>query len=88
MQALLAHIQEHIALAKSVDPDLAAVLGLQPLPSQQMAATPPDAQNGPPELMNQNLPNLPPGTPPEAQEAYQQATNTLPDINQPEDIIQ
>lgn len=81
VQSVLGHIQEHIELRKTMDPDLAAILNQPPLPSQQMAPAgpgpmgpPPEAQAGPmpPEA---NLPNVPPGTPPEAAADYAQATN-------------
>lgn len=89
MEMLLAHIQEHIDLMKNMDPDLAAILGIPPLPSQQMGPPPPPPrqEDGPPEIMNQNLPTLPNNAPVIAEEAYQEATSTLPDINQPEGTI-
>jgi hypothetical protein len=75
------HMQQHIQAAKSMDPDLGAMLTGQPLPSMMapppgapgMAGPPPEAQ---PLEMGQgeaNLPNTPPGTPPEVQANYEQA---------------
>lgn len=83
-----AHIQEHIDLYKQIDPDLAAILGLQPLPSQVMAMQAPPAgpqqdQGGAPQgvqqaqpidaqIAGQSLPSLPAGTPPQTQADYEQ----------------
>lgn len=82
VQLVLDHIQEHINLMKSMDPDLAAVLGIPPLPSQQMAPAPmdPNMMGPPPEQMpvEPNLPNVPPGTPPQVAEDYANGTNQLP----------
>lgn len=78
MQALLAHIQEHILQMKNMDPDMAAILSIPPLPSQSM---PPQAPNEAPEALGQRLPNLPPGSPMMAQDAYSTATGIpLPNI--------
>lgn len=86
VQLVLDHIQEHINLMKSMDPDLAAVLGIPPLPSQQMpppGAGPqqdPGMMGPPPEQVpaQPNLPNVPPGTPPEVADDYAQMTNQNP----------
>lgn len=81
--ALTAHIQEHLMLQKSMDPDLAAIMGLPPLPSQQMAMAggmPPPGMGGPPppEALpgGVSAPNLPPEAPPMAQESYDQYLET------------
>ena len=90
VNSVLAHIQEHINLRLSMPPDMAALFGQQPLPSQQAPqgqpapgpqGPPPEQQQGPmpPEA---NLPNVPPGTPPEAAADYAQATN-----QQPQDVM-
>jgi hypothetical protein len=86
VQLVLDHIQEHINLMKSMDPDLAAVLGVPPLPSQQMAPPmdpgmmgPPPEQQPPGQVPGDpNLPNVPPGTPPQVAEDYALATNQTP----------
>lgn len=83
MQAALMHIQEHLNQYKMIDPDMAAILGIPPLPSQQMMmgpppGGPPPGEGGPapsdlpPEQLptGVNAPNLPPETPPETQESY------------------
>jgi hypothetical protein len=97
MQALLSHIQNHIATVKVIDPDLAAILNIPPLPSQQAALMPPSPpppgadgpsiSDEPPEIMDENLPSLPAGTPQEAQQAYEEATQQLPDMNQDETLV-
>lgn len=78
------HMQQHIIAAQSINPDLAAMLAGQPLPSMMAPppGTPMDPGMAPPEqvppTMGQgeaNLPNTPPGTPPEVEANYQQATN-------------
>jgi hypothetical protein len=78
MQALNQHQLDHIEAMKSLDPDVAAILGLQPLPSQQQALTPPPGDpsipgNDPNQVElpaepgqlpeEQRLPSLPNGTP-------------------------
>jgi hypothetical protein len=80
MMALNQHQLDHLEAMKNIDPDLAAILGLQPLPSQQQALTPPPGDpsipgNDPNQVElpaepgqlpeEQRLPNLPQGTPPE-----------------------
>lgn len=83
MQNLTQHMMDHIQSYKTIDPDLAAILGLQPLPSQSqppMGPPPGQPDQGPagtPEDMP-NAPSLPTQAPPQAQEAYQQATQNLP----------
>jgi len=83
MAALNQHQLDHIEAMKNLDPDLAAILGLQPLPSQQqqLVAPPGDPNvpgndpsqlslppNGPGEMpVEQRLPSLPDGTPQEFQ---------------------
>jgi hypothetical protein len=69
-QAVLEHIQAHIEAYKGMDPDLAAIMNLPPLPSMQMQAPPPD--QGVPEVGGQNLPPAPQGTPPQVEAAYNQ----------------
>lgn len=83
MGLLSQHLLEHITAMKSMDIDLAAVLGIQPLPSQQQALTPPPGNvdipgSDPNELalpaeagqlpVEQNLPSLPEGTPQQFQQ--------------------
>lgn len=74
------HMQQHIQAAKTMDPDLGAMLTGQPLPSM-MAPPPGGPMQGPP-LEGQplemgqgeaNLPSVPPGTPPEVEANYEQA---------------
>lgn len=84
MANLTQHLMDHIQSYKTIDPDLAMILGLQPLPSQSrppMGPPPGAPQDGPPEIMDQNLPEPPPGTPPQAQEAFDQATVNLPPMD-------
>jgi hypothetical protein len=73
MANLLDHIQQHIDSMKSIDPDLAAILQLMPLPSQQAPMPGPDAGVGPEQSGMPNLPNVPSNAPPEAQQALDQA---------------
>lgn len=77
MANLLAHLQDHIESMKSIDPDLAAVLGLMPLPSQQAPMPGPDAGIGPEQSGMPNLPNVPSNAPPEAQAALDQAVQPI-----------
>ena len=77
MANLLAHIQEHIDSMKSIDPDLAAILQLMPLPSQQQPMPGPDAGVGPEASGNPGLPNVPSNAPPEAQQALDQAVQPI-----------
>jgi hypothetical protein len=69
-QAVLQHIQAHIEAYKNLDPDLAAILNLPPLPSMQMQMVPPE--QGVPEVGGQNLPPAPQGTPPQVEQTYNQ----------------
>lgn len=81
MEANLAHVMDHITKYKGMDPDLAAILGLPPLPSQQPPAPPPGIKNpnqGVPEVQGQNVPPMPQGAPPETQAAYEQALANNP----------
>jgi hypothetical protein len=86
-EAVRAHLQLHIDLQRTMDPDLAAILGLPPLPSQQMAMMPPPPGAGgppgapgepPPEQLPGavSAPGLPPGTPPETQASFDQYLQT------------
>ncbi len=77
MENLTRHLLDHIDVQKSLDPDLAAILGIAPLPSQQMAQqqpqapqleTPPPAPGESP--MEQSLPNLPNEAPEILKNAY------------------
>lgn len=76
IQNVLSHIQEHINVMKTMDPDLAAALAGQPLPSMQMMQGPPQPMPGTAEgplAMGEGeaaLPNVPPGTPPEIAANY------------------
>jgi hypothetical protein len=62
---------------KSIDPDLAAVLQIMPLPSQQQPPPGPDAGVGPEASGNPGLPNVPSNAPPEAQQALDQAVQPI-----------
>lgn len=68
-QAVLAHIQAHIEAYKSMDPDLAAIMNLPPLPSM-MQPVGPSPSPGVPEVGGQNLPPAPQGTPPQTADTY------------------
>lgn len=70
----LAHIQEHIQAYKSIDPDLAAILQLQPLPSMQV---PPQQEQPIPEIAGQNVPGPPNGTPPQIEQGYDETMNNI-----------
>jgi hypothetical protein len=70
-QAVLEHIQAHIEAYKSLDPDLAAILNLPPLPSM-MQPMGPSPEQGVPEVGGQNLPPAPEGTPPQTEATYNQ----------------
>jgi hypothetical protein len=79
IKAVTHHMQEHIMAEQSMDPALRAMLTGQPLPQAAPAAPAPGAQPPPeaqPTQIGQgeaNLPNVPPGTPPEVEANYQQA---------------
>jgi hypothetical protein len=78
MANLLEHMQMHIDEMKSIDPDLAAILQLMPLPSQQMLPPPgPDAGVGPEVSGMPGLPDVPSNAPPEAQQALDQAVQPI-----------
>lgn len=77
MTNLLQHLQDHIGSMKSIDPDLAAILQIMPLPSQQQPMPGPDAGIGAPESGMPNLPNVPSNAPPEAQQALDQAVQPI-----------
>ena len=78
MANLLEHMQMHIDEMKSIDPDLAAILQLMPLPSQQMPPPPgPDAGIGAPQSGMPGLPDVPSNAPPEAQQALDQAVQPI-----------
>lgn len=83
MELLSQHIIDHLDANKNMDMDLAAILGLQPLPSQQQQLQAPPGQpnipgNDPNQIQlpaepgqmpeEQRLPNVPNGTPPEFQQ--------------------
>ncbi|MDQ3231262.1 MAG: hypothetical protein M3Q07_05525, partial [Pseudobdellovibrionaceae bacterium] len=72
LKAALAHVQDHLAERKNMNPDLAAILGIPPLPSQQLPIPTPDSGDATPEVMGTNLPNTPQGTPPEFVVPYTQ----------------
>lgn len=79
LQVLLDHIQHHLDQQKMLDPDLAAILGLQPLPSQSMPMGPPPG----PEIQGQPLPNTPEGTPPQVEQGLQEQQANLPPTPEP-----
>ncbi len=77
VQATLMHIQEHLNLWRQMPPDLLMVLGMpsaMPMPPQAPGAAPagpagtPPPQ--PPAIEEQQLPDMPEGTPEEAQANY------------------
>lgn len=90
LQVLLQHVQDHINTQKSLDPDLAAILGLQPLPSQMMPppgpmgpeGPPPGPGSGPPPPQ-MDLPNAPQGTPPQAEQALADQQANIPPAPEP-----
>ena len=73
VQAVTDHIKEHLGLLRSVDPDLLAIIGEQPLgpqggsPANQQQLNVPDAsmQGGAPNMMNPQVATNPemPGMP-------------------------
>ena len=75
LQVLLDHVQQHLDQMKMLDPDLAAILGLMPLPSQTM---PPMGPPPGPEVQGQPLPGPPNGTPPQAEQALAEQQAALP----------
>jgi hypothetical protein len=89
IRATLDHVQAHLNEQKAMNPDLAAILGIPPLPSQQQP--PPGAQPAPggpetapdgsgdqtPEVMGTNLPNPPEGTPEAFQSPYAQFQQSI-----------
>jgi hypothetical protein len=74
------HIQEHIYMMKTMDPDLAAVISGQRLPPPQAAPMPGQQM---PELGGVNLPNVPAGTPETVAENYSQGLEGLPQPQEP-----
>ena len=78
MEVALAHIQEHIDQMRSMDPTLAQMLGMQPLPPENPPPGPENqdqiAEVNPGGQMDEgvNLPTVPPGTPPQTAQAYNQ----------------
>lgn len=80
-EAGLAHMREHMAKYKSMDPDMAAILQLPPLPSMSL---PPAPSQGQPSVEGEPLPQVPPGTPAQVADAYAQGIAGVP----PEDAEQ
>lgn len=81
MEVLNQHQLDHINALKSIDPDLASLLGLEPLPSQQGQPTMPQQEADHPQIelpsempgtmpTEQRLPSLPDGTPQMFKDAY------------------
>lgn len=86
IKAVLGHVQMHLEQQKSMDPDLAAILGIPPLPSQQIPPPGP-SDEGAPDVMGTNLPNPPAGTPEEFAQPYadfqqQMANNPAATLNE------
>jgi hypothetical protein len=71
-QAVLEHIQAHIEAYKSIDQDLAAILGLPPLPSMMQPPPVMEANSDIPSVNGQPLPNVPEETPPQVEQTYNQ----------------
>lgn len=71
----LAHIQEHIQFMRDMPPDLAAVITGQPLPPE---APPAPSQDMLPEVQGVNVPGLPPKTPEQVAQNYQQILEAIP----------
>lgn len=69
------HLQAHIDAYKTMSPDLAAILGLAPLPSMQQPPAP-DAPG--PKVAGEPLPDTPEGTPEQISQGYDDAMNQLP----------
>ena len=87
VQNVLNHIQEHINLARSMDPALMAILGYAPLPPAPVSAPPsgsqPNSLKSPIEQQVDTtgptkMPSLPPGAPVEAEQAYEKAGQNTP----------
>jgi hypothetical protein len=74
-EAVTQHLMDHIAAYKNIDPDLAAILGLAPLPSMQAGPSP---QESSPEIEGQPIPNTPNGTPPQIEQGFEESMNSLP----------
>lgn len=78
LAAWTAHIQSHIDEMRNVPPDLAAVLSGQALPPPP-SAMPTGSGNEPlPTVDGARMPNVPPGTPPQVAENYDQALQAIP----------
>jgi hypothetical protein len=73
-EATTQHLMDHIAAYKNMDPDLAAILQLQPLPSMQAGPAP---QEPNPEVEGQNIPNTPQGTPPDIAQGFETTMNNI-----------
>jgi hypothetical protein len=86
IRAVLEHIQQHLDLWRNADPAVLMITGQQPAPPMPMPAqvAPPQAQMEPPlvqgpEVAQQpNMPNMPQGTDPNSQAAYEQMVSNLP----------
>jgi hypothetical protein len=94
VNAVLAHVQEHLDQWRNADPAILAVTGQQPAPVVPVPPPPPGQTpvgagpvQAPPapnplaaqEPQQPNLPSLPPNSPPEAQQAYEQVAG-LPQV--------
>jgi hypothetical protein len=84
VKATLEHVQVHLEQQKVMDPDLAAIIGLQPLPSQ---SAPPPSEDETPDVLGTNLPNIPAGAPdqfaaPYAEFQQQIANNPAATLNE------
>jgi hypothetical protein len=78
MQALNQHQLDHIEAMKSLDPDVAAIIGLPPLPSQAQALTPPPGDPSIPAIPG-NDPNQLSLPPEPGQLPVEQRLPSLPD---------
>ena len=82
MALITQHMQDHIDLHKSMDPDMAAIMGLQPLPSQMQQASLDESQGMPGEMEDQDISDarIPPGTPPGTADQMEEINEQVSDV--------
>jgi hypothetical protein len=83
VRTVLAHIQDHIDTWRRMDPALLMLTGQIPPPPPPMQVPTEPVMNGerplPPQVLP-DMPSLPPGSPPEAQAAYEKQKMELGEV--------
>ena len=72
----LNHMMEHVAIMKTVPPELAAILSGQPLPPPPPPGPPSNVPN--PTIEGARMPDVPQGTPEQMAAPYEEQLNTMP----------